>query len=226
MKDNTCIRCGEMTSNPKFCSLSCSSSYNSKAYWSRYQENNTKECAQCGDTFYNGDSSVAHCSQSCSARTSNQNRTRKNPEIVCAASGCTVRASYGHRSKVIYTCSSECRFNFQVNEWLEGRESGSNKYSYKPFVKQYLLKTYGERCALCNICDTRPEVVDVLQLDHIDGHWDNNSPGNVRMLCPTCHALTETYGAKNKGQGRTWKSKYNQYAPLGSVDRPEDPVVQ
>lgn len=125
-----------------------------------------------------------------------------------------------------FLCSKECRYSFNVQEWLAGRESGSNKYSYKPFIKTYLLETFGYVCALCDICNTRPEVVDVLQLDHIDGHWDNNNPDNVRMLCPTCHALTETYGAKNKGQGRTWKSKYNQYAPVGSVDRQEIDVVQ
>lgn len=79
---------------------------------------------------------------------------------------------------------------------------------------------------LCNICEERPEVVSVLQLDHIDGRWDNNSPDNVRMLCPTCHALTETYGAKNMGNGRTWKSQYNQYSSKAMIDDDDLSVVQ
>lgn len=37
-----------------------------------------------------------------------------------------------------------------------------------------------------------------LELDHIDGCNTNNSIGNLRLLCPNCHALTPTYRGKNK----------------------------
>ena len=36
-----------------------------------------------------------------------------------------------------------------------------------------------------------------LELDHIDGDSTNNVLGNLRLLCPNCHAKTPTYRAKN-----------------------------
>lgn len=38
-----------------------------------------------------------------------------------------------------------------------------------------------------------------LELDHIDGNHFNNCLDNLRILCPNCHALTDTHaGKKNK----------------------------
>ena len=39
-----------------------------------------------------------------------------------------------------------------------------------------------------------------LQLDHIDGDRTNNVLGNLRILCANCHAMTPTWGARNRGR--------------------------
>ena len=36
-----------------------------------------------------------------------------------------------------------------------------------------------------------------LQLDHIDGNNKDHRLENLRLLCPTCHANTDTYGGRN-----------------------------
>jgi 5-methylcytosine-specific restriction endonuclease McrA len=38
-----------------------------------------------------------------------------------------------------------------------------------------------------------------LELDHINGRRDDNRLANLRILCPNCHAQTDTYRGKNRG---------------------------
>ena len=54
------------------------------------------------------------------------------------------------------------------------------------------------RCERCGIqrWQGRPAP---LQLDHIDGDRRNNQLTNLRILCANCHALTETWCARNRG---------------------------
>lgn len=47
-----------------------------------------------------------------------------------------------------------------------------------------------------------------LELDHINGVNDDNRLENLRILCPNCHALTETYRGKN--QDRAIENKENE----------------
>jgi HNH endonuclease len=59
-------------------------------------------------------------------------------------------------------------------------------------------------CSLCGWNKIHPVTgKSPLQIDHIDGNWQNNAPHNLRLICPNCHALTETFGSLNKtGNGR------------------------
>jgi RNase P subunit RPR2 len=54
------------------------------------------------------------------------------------------------------------------------------------------------RCEICNNVEWMGKKVP-LELDHIDGNHFNNEFSNLRVLCPNCHAQTDTYaGKKNK----------------------------
>jgi len=72
-------------------------------------------------------------------------------------------------------------------------------------VRQRLIRD-GVRAARCEWCgrdewNGRPIA---LELDHINGRSDDNRLENLRLLCPNCHAQTDTYRGRNIGAYRGW----------------------
>jgi 5-methylcytosine-specific restriction endonuclease McrA len=55
------------------------------------------------------------------------------------------------------------------------------------------------RCSSCGLEEWLGGPIP-LQLDHIDGDRTNNELENLRLLCPNCHALTDTYCGRNIGR--------------------------
>jgi len=55
------------------------------------------------------------------------------------------------------------------------------------------------RCYECGITEWRGRPAPV-QLDHINGDRTDNRLENLRLLCPNCHAQTDTYCGKNIGR--------------------------
>lgn len=106
-------------------------------------------------------------------------------------------------------CSNRCQIDFQyalyIKKWKEGEVSGlqNGLGIVSSHIKRYLRRKYNNKCCLCgwkeiNIYSGLVPLV----ADHIDGDWQNNIESNLRLICPNCDALTETYAGLNRGKGR------------------------
>jgi len=59
-----------------------------------------------------------------------------------------------------------------------------------------------EVCEKCNIGSAWQGQMLRLHIDHIDGSSWNNTPENLRFLCPNCHSQTATFGSRNHRQAK------------------------
>lgn len=162
----------------------------------------TFTCNQCSTKVIvvsRKDSRTKFCSKSCSATFNNLNRERKWSSVQCL--NCLKSGNnYGGKSKFCsLKCSSEYRKKQFIDDWLSGRESGSQKNGgLKGAIRRYLLSVANYSCSICGWDKVNPATnKSTLEIDHIDGDAFNNNIENLRVLCPNCHSLTPTYKALN-----------------------------
>ena len=54
-----------------------------------------------------------------------------------------------------------------------------------------------DRCESCHLGEWMGQKI-ALELDHINGNNRDNRIENLRILCPNCHAMTDTWRGRNK----------------------------
>lgn len=129
------------------------------------------------------------------------------PRLKKAKSSCRTCSNETARAGYQY-CSNTCQMEYQhtvfIEKWKAGAVSGLLSIGVvSSHVKRYLREKYGNKCCLCGWKEVNIKTGKVpVVADHIDGNWQNNSEENLRLVCPNCDALSPTYAALNKGNGR------------------------
>lgn len=112
-------------------------------------------------------------------------------------------------------CCNQCQKDFEyknyIKRWKEKKESGlKGKYQLSNYIQRYIKEKYNNKCAQCGWNEINFFTGhSPLEIEHIDGNYENNSEENLILLCPNCHSLTSTYKGANKGKGRKERNKYN-----------------
>ncbi len=150
-------------------------------------------CSHCKESLSYDIRKNKYCSRSCAAKVNNvvsPKRVFSGIIVLCLeCSNPTPNPHFCSRS-----CSTKYRNKQTEIKVLAGKASHGQ-------VKKYLIRTYGNKCSSCD--DTHKRGIPlVMELEHINGNSTDNSLSNCELLCPSCHSVTPTYKAKNKGNGR------------------------
>jgi len=99
--------------------------------------------------------------------------------------------------------------HFTGQAWNKGKVIGpkrdikeylSNQFPILSHKLKSRLITEGlkeHKCEFCGITEWNKKPAPI-ELDHINGNHHDNRLENLRILCPNCHAQTDTYRGKNK----------------------------
>lgn len=116
------------------------------------------------------------------------------------------------------SCAQELEYKEYIKRWKEGLETGMcGKRGVSNYLRKYMFNKHENKCSCCGWNKIHPKTNNVpLQIHHKDGNSSNYTEENIELLCPNCHALTETFGALNKGKGG-YRYKYKNECINGSV---------
>jgi len=214
--DGLCDTCNEPTDNPRFCSLSCSTRMQQLCRpWK------INYCERCGSVFdARKDNRKRFCSSSCSKRRldtekrgGNWQHGRFAKNAPCLNCG-EPRGKYG-KKYCSSGCGSKYRSKVRIRDYINGEITGHDSNGMAAsWLRQWLIEQANHTCEGCGVDEWHNKWYDgpvPLQVDHIDGDSTNTARENLRVLCPTCHVTTDTYGAKNAGNGRAYRmNRYRQ----------------
>ena len=92
-----------------------------------------------------------------------------------------------------------------IAAWRAARRlTAADVFCARSRVRSAPLRRFATRCILpirCVECGNAGEWRGkplTLQLDHVNGIYDDNRTENLRWLCPNCHSQTATFAGKGK----------------------------
>jgi DNA replicative helicase MCM subunit Mcm2 (Cdc46/Mcm family) len=190
-----CLTCQKETKNPKFCSQSCAAIHTNKHMIRKGVQG---KCKICNAPIMKSRTYCKNCYND--QKNHIGGRSKKLPITFCP--NCQKQVSSGNKF-----CNKECSIEYKFQQTVKLVESQGYFYEYRthtnaPFVKKYLKYKYGNKCAICGIDAIWNGKSITLITDHINGHHNDWSLDNIRLVCPNCDSQLPTYKSKNKGNGR------------------------
>jgi len=92
--------------------------------------------------------------------------------------------------------------------WSKGRRLKDwSDYKMVSTLKPHLIKKRGNICENCNLSEWLGVPIP-LDAHHKDGDKTNNNISNVELLCPNCHAQTDTYKNKKRNGKKPISKKH------------------
>jgi hypothetical protein len=149
------------------------------------------KCKKCNKETSN----PKFCGHSCSASYSNP---RKKPTYYRDCRNCDSPIVGSTKKNNVY-CDTDCANDHVRAQTLEKVLAG--ECAQRKTIRKYLTQERGHQCQVCGIAEWNGQPAPI-EIDHIDGDWTNDDPVNIRLICPNCHAQTDTYKGKNVGHGR------------------------
>ena len=81
-----------------------------------------------------------------------------------------------------------------LDEILNGKHPSYQSNKLRKRLLDENIKTH--ICEVCGLTEWMNKPIP-LEVDHIDGIRNNHILSNLRLICPNCHAQTDTYKGKN-----------------------------
>lgn len=87
-------------------------------------------------------------------------------------------------------------------KWLSLEEILVENSTYQSNKIRIRLIKSGLKKPICEVCNnaTWNKKSIPLELEHINGNNSDNRLENLKLLCPNCHAQTDSYRGKNIGK--------------------------
>ena len=111
-------------------------------------------------------------------------------------------------------CSNKCQKEYEycqyIIQWKIGLKRGlRGQYQLSQHIRRYIFEKYNYACGRCGWNKINPYTgLLPLEVEHLEGNYENNIEENLIVQCPNCHSLTSTYKGANVNHGRLARRKY------------------
>lgn len=183
-----CKQCGKLILQPGytnriFCNSSCAATFNNLKGRPKDVE---KVCIFCSQKYLVSRFRAGrrkYCSNKCMT---DSNKKRRISQTCDNCQSPFEMRQYKIGKSDYYFCGAKCKHEFfKKNSKLRGTFAGNGGKYQQSTYRKLAFANFAPRCFYCGY-DKHKEI---LQVHHIDGNRKNNILENLKIICPSCHAL-------------------------------------